>query len=441
MTMTFSDLNLSNPLLNALADAGMETPTPIQERAFSVIMSGKDVVGIAQTGTGKTLAFLLPLLRLWKFSKQAYPQTLIMAPTRELVVQISEEIEKLTVYMNVITVAVYGGVNLKTHAAAVEAGCDIVVGTPGRVYDLAVTGILKFRSLRHFVIDEVDEMLELGFRPQLERVIDLLPERRQNLLFSATMTKDVEAVIGDTFNFPVTVEAAATGTPLTNIDQTGYRVPNFNTKLNLLRHLLADKDTFHRVLVFAPGKKLADRTAEFLEEFFPEEIGVIHGNKSQNYRFRSLNQFQDGTFRILIATDLVSRGIDLSDVSHVINIDTPEVPENYIHRIGRTGRADRTGSSIVFTTQTEEPSLAAIEELMDMQVAQLDFPDTVEVSTQLLPEEEVGYAQPIIDLKPDVIPGAFHEKSEKNKKVAKTRKEIQAQRKIRGMRSKKKRRK
>ncbi|MBB4077406.1 ATP-dependent RNA helicase RhlE [Lewinella aquimaris] len=443
MSVRFSDLNLSNPLLNALADLGLEHPTPIQERAFSVIMSGRDVVGIAQTGTGKTLAFLLPLLRLWKFQKHPYPQTLIVVPTRELVVQVVEEIEKLTAYMNVVTVGVYGGVNLKVNAAAVEQGCDIVVGTPGRLYDLVVIGSLKFKALKQLVIDEVDELLELGFLPQLTKLFDLLPERRQNLLFSATMTEEVDAIIADTFDFPETVEAAPTGTPLENIRQLDYRVPNFNTKINLLRHLLGDSETYHRVLVFTPGKKFADLIFDRLDEDFPEQIGVIHGNKSQNYRFRSLDRFQSGEHRILLATDLVSRGLDLSDVSHVINVDTPDLPENYMHRIGRTGRADRTGTAITFTTEAELPHLESIETLMDRRVEVLPFPEEVEISDTLIPEEMPVSNQPIPEVKIQVSPeGAFHEKKELNKKRPMTRQELQKHRsKLKSGKKRKKNRK
>ena len=440
---TFDDLNLNTPLRNALADLGLERPTPIQLRAFSVILSGKDVVGIAQTGTGKTLAYLLPLLRLWKFQKHAYPQTLIIVPTRELVVQVTEELDKLTTYQNVVTLGVYGGVNLKVHAAAVEQGCDFVVGTPGRLYDLIVTGSLKFKALKQLVIDEVDELLELGFLPQLTKIFELLPERRQNLLFSATMTPEVARIIEETFNFPVTIEAAPTGTPLEQIEQRGYRVPNFNTKVNLLRHLLRDAPTYERVLVFTPGKRYADLLYDRLSEDFPDQLGVIHGNKSQNYRFRSLAGFQDGSHRVLLATDLVSRGLDLSEVSHVINFDTPELPENYMHRIGRTGRADQEGVAITFTTEAEQEALARIEALMNQPVPVHPFPEGVAVSNELIPEEEPQSAQPIVEVKLDVSPeGAFHEKSEKNRKRPMTRQELQAHRnRLKGGRKRKKNRK
>ena len=424
--MTFADFNLANPQLNALADLELTVPTPIQERAFPVVMSGSDVVGIAQTGTGKTIAYLLPLIRKWKFRKDPYPQTLIVVPTRELVVQVAETITRLTTYQNVVVAPVYGGVNLKQHAALVENGCDFVVGTPGRLYDLLATGSLKTRALKHLVIDEVDELLELGFLPQLTKIFDLLPTKRQNLLFSATMIPEVEAVIADTFDFPVVIEAAPTGTPLDNIDQYAYRVPNFNTKVNLLRHLLQDGTTYRRVLVFAPNKRQADLLGEALEASFPDAVGVIHGNKSQNYRFNKLDRFAAGEVRILIATDLISRGLDISDVSHVINVDTPDVPENYIHRIGRTGRADAHGTSVTLVTDKEEPLLQAIESLMDRQLTQLAFPAEVPVSDELISDELPQSVQPRVETKIQVSDrGAFQEKKASNKKRPMTRQELQ----------------
>jgi ATP-dependent RNA helicase RhlE len=239
------------------------------------------------------------------------------------------------------------------------------------------------------------------------------------------MTPDVQAVIDSTFNFPLQIEAAPLGTPLENIKQWGYQVPNFYTKINLLRHLLQDKATFHRVLVFAPSKRLADLVFEQLDSDFPEEIGVIHSNKSQNYRFASLQKFQSGEHRILLATDLVSRGLDLSDVSHVINLDTPDEPENYIHRIGRTGRADKTGVSITFTTEKEQLLLEAIEALMKHQLEQIPFPEEVEVSDQLIPEEEDNFVVENIEVKLDLSSeGAFHEKKKENVKKQLTRQEL-----------------
>ncbi len=418
--MTFRDLNLNSSLLNALSDLGYNQPTTIQAKAFPVVMSGKDVVGIAQTGTGKTLAYLLPSLRLWKFSKDKHPQILIIVPTRELVVQIVEEVQKLTTYMNIMTVGVYGGTNIKTQMAAMENGLDVLVATPGRLLDLILTGSLRTKDIKRFIIDEVDEMLSLGFRAQIVRVMDLLPVKRQNLMFSATMTEEIEVLIEDFFDFPQIVEAAPTGTPLENINQTGYYVPNFYTKANFLEFLLSKDSEFAKVLVFIGTKKLADQLYDQIEAKFPEQIGVIHSNKSQNHRFESVNDFKSGKNRILIATDIVARGIDISEVSHVINFDTPEIPENYIHRIGRTGRADKKGTSITFITENEREFQESIEELMRMPIPIEPLPDEVEVSDVLTEDEMPKVNMKTIQVKIAKIAttnSAFHEKSAKNKKV------------------------
>ena len=417
--MTFDDLNLSKPLLNALDDMGLKHPTTIQRKIFSVIMSGRDVCGIAQTGTGKTFAYLLPCLRLWKYSKDIYPQILIVVPTRELVVQVVEEIKKLTTYMNVVVVGVYGGVNMKPQMAAVEQGCDIVVATPGRLMDLGMNGSLKMKNVKRLVIDEVDEMLNLGFRTQLKNVLGMLPPKRQNLMFSATITEDVEVLMNSYFNDPERVEAAPTGTPLENIDQSVYHVPNFYTKVNLLDLLLEKHEEMSKVLVFVATKPLADDLFDEISPKYPEQVGVIHSNKSQNHRFNTVNQFHEGNYRFIIATDIIARGIDISEVSHVINFDTPDVPEAYMHRIGRTGRADKKGISITFTTEREMESLEAIEALMNYKIPVVPLPKELAISEVLTDDElpKVRMKETLIQL-PNIREGggAFHEKLEKNKK-------------------------
>ncbi|HUW06869.1 MAG TPA: DEAD/DEAH box helicase, partial [Williamwhitmania sp.] len=335
--MTFDELNLTKPLLNAIADVGYENPTPIQEKAFPVIMSGRDVVGIAQTGTGKTLAYLLPMLRQLSYSEQRHPRILVVVPTRELVLQVIKELEWITKYMTVRHLGVYGGTNINTQKQKVYNGVDVLVATPGRLVDLALCGLLRLKSIQKLVIDEVDEMLNLGFRPQLMNLLDSLPPRRQNLMFSATLTNEVREVIAAFFDNPLTIEIAAHGTPLEKIIQRGYHVPNFFTKVNLMEWLLRNEPEMTKVLVFVATKKLADRLHEQLEEKFPDQLGVIHSNKAQNQRINALKRLEDGTIRVLIATDIIARGLDLSDVTHVINFDTPDVPGDYIHRIGRTG--------------------------------------------------------------------------------------------------------
>ena len=418
--MTFDDLNLNTPLLTALDELGYVHPTTIQHRVFSIVMSGKDVCGIAQTGTGKTFAYLLPCLRQWKFSKDKAPQILIIVPTRELVAQVVNSVKALTKYMSLIVTGVYGGVNINTQKAAVEKGVDVLVATPGRLYDLAMNGAFKTKMIKKLVIDEVDEMLNLGFRTQLKNILDLMPERRQNLMFSATITDDVEALIESYFNDPIRVEAAPTGTPLENIVQTAYEVPNFYTKVNLLQLLLAQDETMTKVLVFAATKQLADQLYEQLEAKFPGTAGVIHSNKEQNHRFNTVKQFQEGNYRFIIATDIVARGIDIAEVTHVINFDTPEVPENYIHRIGRTGRADKKGIAITFVTEKEKPLLASIETLMKYQVPVLPLPAGLVISDVLTEDETPKVFMKIIQVKApkkEEAGPAFHAKSAKNSKV------------------------
>lgn len=419
MIHTFKDLNLNSSLTKAINDLGFTKPTTIQQKVFSVAMSGKDVVGLAQTGTGKTIAYLLPLLRLYKFSKLKDPTILIVVPTRELVAQVVSEIEKLTGYMSIRVAGVYGGTNINTQKKIVNDGLDILVATPGRLVDLALDGSLKLKNIQKFVVDEVDEMFDLGFRTQLNNVFDMLPKKRQNLMFSATITPDVDVFIKKNFSYAQWVEAAPNGTPLEQIVLQGYKVPNFYTKLNLLIHLLQNNPEMSKVLVFAPGKRHADLMFEPISNAFPENVGLIHSNKEQNYRFNSLKNFQNGTHRILIATDLVARGLDISDVTHVINIDTPDDPLNFIHRVGRTGRADKSGFAITFITPKEKAYQTKIEGLMKKKIPMVKFPTDVEVSKELLDEEKTKtYADlPEVEVFIKTPKGAFHEKLEKNKKV------------------------
>lgn len=418
--MQFSDLNLNTPLLNALNELGYTIPTTIQHKVFPVAMSGRDVCGIAQTGTGKTFAYLLPCLRQWKFDRNKDPQILVIVPTRELVVQVVEAAKKLTPYMNVIVTGVYGGVNINTQQLELQKGVDVLVATPGRLFDLAMNGAFKTKTIKKLIIDEMDEMLNLGFRTQLRNILDLLPQRRQNLLFSATITEEVESLMDIYFNDPVRVEAAPTGTPLENIEQTRYDVPNFYTKVNLLELLLRENQHMTKVLIFVATKKLADQLYEQLEEKFPDQAGVIHSNKEQNYRFNTVKQFKEGNFRFIIATDIVARGIDIAEVTHVINFDLPDVPENYIHRIGRTGRADKKGIAISFVTEKELTALNAIEQLMKYTVPVLPLPESLEISTELTEDEKpkVFMKTPSFKLpKKEERGPAFHEKKAKNKKT------------------------
>ncbi|MAZ72633.1 MAG: DEAD/DEAH box helicase [Flavobacteriaceae bacterium] len=416
---SFQDFKLNKQLHYAIEDLGFTTPTEIQSQSFSPIMSGTDVVGIAQTGTGKTFAYMLPLINGLKFSKQTDPRILILVPTRELVIQVVEEIEKFGKYSSIRVVGVYGGVNINQHKELVMQGADIVVATPGRLYDLLLSRSLKPKSIKKLVIDEVDIMLDLGFRFQLTNIFELLPEQRQNIMFSATMTDDVAEFITSFFRNPTTVSVAVSGTPLDNISQFAYDVPNFYTKVNLLKELLQDKETYQKTLVFVPNKKSADLVFDILDDFFGSEVAVIHSNKTQNYRIRSIEDFNANKTRILVTTDIMARGLDLENISHVINVDTPRFPENYMHRIGRTGRAEAEGTSILLSTQDEQGYKKAIEDLMNLTIQQLELPETVEVSKKLTWEEQpkiVERDNPHT-INAEEKGASFHEKSEKNSKT------------------------
>ncbi len=415
---SFEDFNLKKQLNYAIEDLGFDKPTPIQEQSFSVVMSGKDIIGIAQTGTGKTMAYMLPILQELGFSKQIHPRVLVLVPTRELVLQVVENIESFAKYINVRVLGVYGGTNINTQKQLCAQGTDILVATPGRLYDLALSKAVKLKEIKKLVIDEVDVMLDLGFRFQLINIFELLPTRRQNIMFSATMTTDVDNLINDFFTGPEKVSIAVSGTPLDNIAQECYAVPNFYTKVNLLIRLLKDKDKYKKVLVFVSNKRSADALFEVVDETFKGETCLIHSNKTQNYRMRSIRQFDEGKNRILVTTDVMARGLDLDKITHVINFDTPNYPENYMHRIGRTGRAEHQGNSILFYTEKEEPSKDAIEDLMDYKIPFNELPANVEISEQLRPEERPRVLEPD---NPDSetlnSAGSFHEKKEKNKKT------------------------
>jgi ATP-dependent RNA helicase RhlE len=426
--ITFDDLNINTPLHQALVDLNYVYPTTIQHRVFPIVMSGRDVCGVAQTGTGKTIAYLLPLLRLWRFNKEKDPQVVILVPTRELVTQVVDVIESLSKYLSLTVIGVYGGVNINTQKLAFADGVDFIVGTPGRFFDLANHGTFRVKSIKKLVIDEVDEMLNLGFRTQIKNIIEVLPEKRQNLFFSATITEDVDALMQANFNNPVLVEAAPTGTPLENIEQSIYELPNFNSKVNFLKVILQDKTTFHKVLIFTATKKLADLLFDEMQKFFPEEAGLIHSNKEQNHRFNTVLQFKAGTIRFIIATDIVARGIDVAEVSHVINMDVPDVPENYIHRIGRTGRADRKGISITLKTEKEQTELELIEALMNYSIPVGNIPENLVLSDILIPFEieKPFMKSPILGIYKNENAGpSFHERSAKNSKTnfKETRKE------------------
>jgi len=421
--MSFDQLNLNSALRKALVDLGFTQPTKIQEQSFSSIMSGRDVVGVAQTGTGKTFAYLMPILRMLPFAEPKHPRVLVVVPTRELVIQVIEALDQLTPYINIKYGGIYGGANINKQKDMIREGIDILVSTPRRVIDLGMAGALKLKNIQKFVIDEVDEIFNLGFRLQLIDIIDLLPVKKQTILFSATMTEEVSELIEDFFRNPINIEAATSGTRLENIEQMAFEVPNFYTKVNLLNYLLQEDEDMSRVLVFIKHKYLADLLFTEIHgkaEYDEDAFALIHSNKTQNYRLRSVENFKAGKHRVLITTDVLSRGMDIPDVTHVINFDLPKEAEAYMHRIGRTGRAKNEGFALSFITERDVDILEEIEALMDYEIPKYGMPDDVFVESRLLEEETEK--EDILQYQKlgskEFAPGpAFHEKKDKNKKV------------------------
>jgi ATP-dependent RNA helicase RhlE len=371
----FSDLGLSAPLLAALAAEGYATPTPIQSQAIPPVLSGRDLCGIAQTGTGKTAAFALPILqRLAAAAQRPAPQTcraLILSPTRELASQIADSFRAYGAGLRLSTVVVFGGVPIGRQRQQLARGVDILVATPGRLLDLIDNRALVLSSVQVLVLDEADRMLDLGFIHALKRIVKLLPRQRQTLLFSATMPKAIAALAEEYLTNPVKVVVTPSATTVDRVDQRVVFVRS-DGKRDFLATMLRDP-TFARVLVFTRTKHGADRVVRHLAGAGVEAT-AIHGNKSQPQRERALASFRDGQARVLVATDIAARGIDVEGVSHVINFELPNVPEDYVHRIGRTARAGAAGIAISFCSDEERPYLRDIEKLTRRSVRVMPAP-------------------------------------------------------------------
>jgi len=419
MYNSFEDFKLNRQLLNAIAEAGYQTPTPIQQKAITPILAGQDLMGVAQTGTGKTAAYVLPMLMKLKFAQGDDPRALILSPTRELAMQIHEDIQTLGKYMDLRTVVLYGGLGPKTQIENLKKGVDIIVATPGRFLDLYLEGHIFLKSLKFLVLDEADKMMDMGFISKIHRILEIVPRKRQNLLFSATMSELVQKIAADFLAFPTKVEVDAQATPAETVEQSLYYVPNLKTKINLLNHLLSDTEIFQRTIVFCKTRKIADNVFSFLERKYGiEDVRVIHANKGQNTRINSITAFKEGGLRILVATDVAARGLDVSDVSHVINFEVPVVIEDYVHRIGRTGRALKQGKAITFCDPAEEYYLHKIEKLIRQKIPVKDIPEGVFVEkTEYAERQQI--AREIDHQKrrdnPD-FQGAFHDKKASNSK-------------------------
>lgn len=431
MQASFEDFKLNKQLLNAIAEAGYSTPTEIQQKAITPILAGQDIMGVAQTGTGKTAAFVLPLLMKLKYAQGDDPRALILSPTRELAMQIEEHIQMFSTYLDLRTVVLYGGLGPRTQKEALKKGCDIIVATPGRFLDLYLEGDISTKSLKFLVMDEADKMMDMGFIGKIHRILEVVPRKRQNLLFSATMSELVRKIAGDFLAFPTVIEVTEQATPAQTVTQQLYRVPNLKTKINLLAHLVQDDEAFHRVIVFCKTRAVADNVFSFLERRFgTQNVRVIHANKGQNTRINSINAFKSGEVRFLVATDVAARGLDVSNVSHVINFDVPIVIEDYVHRIGRTGRAFNKGDAITFCNPAEEYYIGKIEKLIRQSIPVSDISSEVFVEETPFKERQ-AIAREIDSQKKKENPdfkGAFHEKKHAHKHAAAARNKAGASR-------------
>ena len=360
--MPFNTLNLGNNILKAIQEAGYIEPTPIQASAIPLVMAGHDLIGIAQTGTGKTAAFVLPVLAKLAAPSQnggpRSPRALILAPTRELVAQINETVRAYGRHLPLRAAAIYGGVGERPQIEALRSGVDLVVATPGRLLDLMNRRLCDFSRLDFLVLDEADRMLDMGFLPDIRRIVKALPRQRQTLLFSATLSREIEAITHEFLRTPKTVQIGRRTNPAETVTQFVYEVSK-NLKTALLVHLLR-QPSLNMVLVFSRMKHSADRVARQLEAH-GIRTATLHSNRSQNQRLRALKDFKSGAVRVLVATDIAARGIDVDGISHVVNYDFPMHPEDYVHRIGRTGRAQAVGDAISLVTPEDHGALRSLE--------------------------------------------------------------------------------
>lgn len=366
--MSFQSLGLSEALLKAVSKKGYTTPSPIQQKAIPPVLEGKDVLASAQTGTGKTAGFTLPLLHLLSENpKQKFRpiRALILTPTRELAAQVYANVKEYSEFLNLRSAVIFGGVNQKPQAATIRQGVDILVATPGRLLDLQNQGLLSLKRIEIFVLDEADRMLDMGFLRDIERVINMMPEKRQNLMFSATFSKDIKKLAHGILNHPVQVEATPENTTVEAITQKVYRVAK-GKKTGLIIKLISEGN-WKQVLVFTRTKHGANRLCEKMVKS-GITAAAIHGNKSQGARTKALSGFKSGRVRILVATDIAARGLDIPLLPHVINFELPNISEDYVHRIGRTGRAGASGEALSLVSADETTFLRDIEKLIEMKL-------------------------------------------------------------------------
>ncbi|HWL63699.1 MAG TPA: DEAD/DEAH box helicase [Steroidobacteraceae bacterium] len=369
--MKFSDLGLAPGLVAAVTEKGYSTPTPIQQAAIPAVLSGRDVLAGAQTGTGKTAGFVLPILQRLGARKGHAPRALILTPTRELAAQVAESVRDYGKNTDLRSAVIFGGVSERPQIEAMRRGCDILIATPGRLLDLAEQKAVSLAEVAVFVLDEADRMLDMGFIHAIKRVRALLPKERQNLLFSATYSDDIRRLVQNLLRDPLTIEVAPPNRTADKVEQVSYRLPK-DHKRHLLAHLI-NEGNWHQVLVFTRTKHGANRLAEHLSRTGIAAL-PIHGNKSQNARVRALNDFKDNRIVALVATEVAARGLDIKELPYVVNYELPNVPEDYVHRIGRTARAGSTGQAISLVSPDEAPFLKDIVKLLGKDIPSLPLP-------------------------------------------------------------------
>ena len=433
MNLLFEGLGLSEELVLHLETLGFTEPTPIQVQAIPHLLAGRDVVGQAQTGTGKTAAYLLPILMKVKYAQGTAMRALILAPTRELVMQIDEAVTQLAKYTDLRHVALIGGLGPKTQIETLQKGIDIIIATPGRFMDIYLKGEINTKELKTLVLDEADKMMDMGFMPQIRKILEVIPsKKRQNLLFSATFQPRVENLSHEFLEFPTKIEVSPETMTATMVKQRLFEVPNFLTKINLLGLLMKDKETFNRTIIFCRSKEIADNIFKYLGRKIvgEDKVRVIHANKGQNTRINSMEDFKEGNIQVLVSTDVAARGIDIQMVSHVINFDVPLIYEDYVHRIGRTGRANNAGEAITFITEAEEYHIKKIEKIIKMPIPREPLPESLEVLQTPFVEKQIMLREIDEQRKkedPD-FKGAFHEK--KDFKVKAKQKEVKTKKQI-----------
>lgn len=413
--MDFASLRLRPNACKAIAEAGFSEPTPIQVLAIPPLLAGADLIGIAPTGTGKTAAFLLPVLQQLSHAQGNVPRAAVLAPTKELVVQLYHEAVRFAAFTDLRICALYGGVGPQIQAATLAQGQDLVVATPGRFWELYRKEALLVKKIATVVLDEADRMMDMGFMPQLRQLQEILPRKRQNILFSATFPARVERLADEFLLWPVRVEAAPQATAATNVIQQVAFLPNFPAKLSYIRHVASALEPEHRMLVFVREKQQAEAVARQLEHLLPGGVRTLHSNKAQHTRMNAMEAYRSGAVRCLISTDVSSRGIDVPETEIVINLTVPRDPLDYVHRIGRTGRAHRTGRAITLVDAGERYAWERIEAHLGSRPERLELPATLDVA-ETSPAERKEQARAIDFERRRLDPtykGAFHEKKRK----------------------------